>query len=607
MAAKDKPLDLICLGRAGVDFYAEQVGSRLEDVGSFAKYIGGSSTNIACCSSRMGLKTALITRVGDEHMGQFIREQLQREGVDTTLVVTDPDRLTATVVLGIKDRDTFPLIFYRENCADMAIAKTDIDETFLSTAKALLITGTHFSTESVYYTSCHALDLARKNGCVTKHLQSILPKFDLIVGTEEEIHIAGGTTDTLDALRQIRKISDATLVLKRGAYGASVYDKEIPDNLDDGVTVKGVQVEVLNVLGAGDAFISGFLRGWINGEGFEQSLTYANACGALVVSRHGCTPAMPTLEELDYYLQNSDSIKQPDIDPELNYLHRVTTSTRNWQQLYIHAFDHRIQLEEMAAAANASVSKVPELKQLLLQATYQVTEELGLHGKTGLLCDGKFGQDVLNEVTGADLWIGRPVEMPKSRPLEFEHGQSIGTILKSWPLEQIVKCLVFYSAADPAPMLEQQDKRIVELYDACCHSHHELLLELIPPAEELSVGESVYNSIKHVLTLGVRPDWWKLPCMDAEWANKVNALIAEQTPHCQGIVVLGLDAPAEELAEGFKAFRNLDLIKGFAVGRTIFGKPAQAWFANEITDQELVTQVAGNYKSVISYWQNAME
>lgn len=637
MVAKDKPLDLICLGRAGVDFYAEQVGSRLEDVGSFAKYIGGSSTNIACCSSRMGLKTALITRVGDEHMGQFIREQLQREGVDTTLVVTDPDRLTATVVLGIKDRDTFPLIFYRENCADMAIAKTDIDETFLSTAKALLITGTHFSTESVYDTSCHALDLARKNGLktvldvdyrpvlwgltskgdgetrfignegVTKHLQSILPKFDLIVGTEEEIHIAGGTTDTLDALRQIRKISDATLVLKRGAYGASVYDNEIPDNLDDGVTVKGVQVEVLNVLGAGDAFISGFLRGWIDGEGFEQSLTYANACGALVVSRHGCTPAMPTLEELDYYLQNSDSIKQPDIDPELNYLHRVTTRTRDWQQLYIHAFDHRIQLEEMAAAANASVSKVPELKQLLLEATYQVKEELGLHGKTGLLCDGSFGQDVLNEVTGTDLWIGRPVEMPKSRPLEFEHGQSIGTILKSWPLEQIVKCLVFYSAADPVPTLEQQDKRIVELYDACCHSHHELLLELIPPAEELSTGESVYNSIQHVLTLGVRPDWWKLPCMEAEWASRIDALIAEQTPHCQGIVVLGLDAPAEELAEGFKAFRNLDLVKGFAVGRTIFGKPAQAWFANEITDQELVTQVAGNYKSVISYWQKAME
>ena len=112
----EKSLDLICLGRAGVDFYAQQVGSRLEDVASFARYIGGSSTNIACCSSRMGLRTALITRVGNEHMGEFIREQLQREGVNTRCVTTDPDRLTALVVLGIKDQDTFPLIFYRENC-----------------------------------------------------------------------------------------------------------------------------------------------------------------------------------------------------------------------------------------------------------------------------------------------------------------------------------------------------------------------------------------------------------------------------------------------------------------------------------------------------------
>ena len=123
----EKVLDLICLGRAGVDFYAQQVGSRLEDVASFSKYIGGSSTNIACCSARMGLRTALITRVGNEQMGQFIREQLQREGVDTGNVVTDPERLTALVVLGIKDQDTFPLIFYRENCADMAISVDDID------------------------------------------------------------------------------------------------------------------------------------------------------------------------------------------------------------------------------------------------------------------------------------------------------------------------------------------------------------------------------------------------------------------------------------------------------------------------------------------------
>lgn len=637
MTAKNTKLDLICIGRAGVDFYAEQVGSRLEDVGSFAKYIGGSSTNIACCSSRMGLKAALITRVGNEHMGEFIREQLQREGVDTSHVVTDPDRLTALVVLGIKDKDTFPLIFYRENCADMAISKSDFDEDFIASAKALLITGTHFSSEQVYETSRHALKFARKNNVktvididyrpvlwgltskgdgetrfiandsVTRHLQTILPEFDLIVGTEEEIHIAGGSTDTVQAMRNIRNISAAVLVLKRGPYGASVYEGDIPNNLDDGITVQGVNVDVLNVLGAGDAFISGFLRGWINDEGHEQALRYANACGALVVSRHGCTPAMPTREELDYYLTNSASIAKPDQDTELNYLHRVTTQEKKWSDLHIHAFDHRIQLEDMAQAAGAPLSRIPILKKLLLTATHQVVDKLNLQGASGILCDGKFGQDVLNDATGTSLWIARPVEQPKAIPLEFENGQSIGTILSSWPLEHIVKCLVFYSADDAVALRETQDKKMIELYDACCHSHHQLLLELIPPNEKLSVGESLYKSITHLFELGIRPDWWKLPCMEAEWVTKIERLIRTETPHCHGIVVLGLDAPIDELAVGFRAFNGCELVKGFAVGRSIFGKPAAAWLANDLDDTQLIEQVAENYARVAKEWQSAMQ
>ncbi len=636
MTNSNTNLDLICIGRAGVDFYAEQVGARLEDVGSFAKYIGGSSTNIACCSSRMGLNSALITRVGNEHMGQFIREQLQREGVDTSHVVTDPDRLTALVVLGIKDEDTFPLIFYRENCADMAISTDDFDEAFIASAKTLLITGTHFSSEQVYNTSIHALKLARKNNVktvididyrpvlwgltskgdgetrfiasdsVTKHLQTILPEFDLIVGTEEEIHIAGGSTDTVQAMRNIRSISQAVLVLKRGPYGASVYEGDIPDQLDDGITVQGVNVDVLNVLGAGDAFISGFLRGWINDEGYEQALRYANACGALVVSRHGCTPAMPTREELDYYLANSGSIPKPDQDTELNYLHRVTTQSPKRAALHIHAFDHRIQFEEMAAAVNAPVSRIPELKNLLFDATNDVVEKMDLHGSAGLLCDGKFGQSVLNAATGSSLWIARPVEQPKSIPIEFENGQSIGTIIESWPLEHIVKLLVFYSAADDQTLRSQQDAKILELYDACCHSHHEMLLELIPPTEKLDVGESLFNSIKHIFSLGVRPDWWKLPCMDAQWVRQIDQLIRTTTPHCKGIVVLGLDAPSDELAAGFKAFKGVELVKGFAVGRTIFGEAAKAWLADEIDDDQLKAKVAQNYTEVTRSWQRAM-
>ena len=227
-------LDVICIGRSSVDLYGEQVGGRLEDMSGFAKYIGGSPTNISIGCARLGLKSALITRVGDEHMGRFIREQLIREGVDTSHVATDPERLSALVILGIRDSQQFPLIFYRENCADMAIDEADMDPDFIASAKAVLVTGTHFSTDRVAGASFAAMRMARaagrkvafdidyrpnlwalgghddgesrfaESGRVTAHIQTVLPHCDLIVGTEEEWHIAGGTTDTIAALRAAR-------------------------------------------------------------------------------------------------------------------------------------------------------------------------------------------------------------------------------------------------------------------------------------------------------------------------------------------------------------------------------------------------------------------
>ncbi len=250
-----RPLDLITIGRSSVDLYGQQVGGRLEDMASFAKYIGGSPTNIAAGSARLGLKSALITRVGDEHMGRFIREQLAREGVDVRGVKTDPERLTALVLLGIRDQHQFPLIFYRENCADMALEEDDIDPAFIAEAGCVCATGTHLShprTENartegpepcprqrVAHRPRHRLP-ARTFGAlpatgparaassnrekVTAKLQSTLHLFDLIVGTEEEFHIAGGSTDTITALRAVRRVSAATLVCKRGPMGAVAFD-----------------------------------------------------------------------------------------------------------------------------------------------------------------------------------------------------------------------------------------------------------------------------------------------------------------------------------------------------------------------------------------------
>jgi 5-dehydro-2-deoxygluconokinase len=285
-----KPLDVVTTGRSSVDLCGAQIGGRLEDMGSFEKYIGGSPTNIACGTARLGLASAVITGVGNEHMGRFIIEQLAREEVDTRGVKVDPKRLTALVILGIRDREHFPLIFYRENCADMALCEDDIDGDLVRSARSVVATGTHLSHSLTEAAVLKALRIAREAGMktaldidyrpnlwgvaghgegesrfvesasVTSKLQSSLHLFDLIVGTEEEFHIAGGSTDTVTALKAVRAVSDATLVAKRGALGAVAFRGPIPDSLDDGEAGDGFPIEVFNVLGAGDGLCRVFSR-----------------------------------------------------------------------------------------------------------------------------------------------------------------------------------------------------------------------------------------------------------------------------------------------------------------------------------------------------------
>src|SRR5690349_9569943 len=396
--ASGRDLDVVCLGRMGVDFYAQQIGARLEDVTSFAKYLGGSSANTAFGCARLGLKAGMISRVGDDAMGRFLVETIAREGCDVSHVGIDPLRLTAAVVLGIKDKETFPLIFLRENCADMAIGEAEIEESYIARSRALLITGTHFSTEYINRISNRALDRAHKHDVrtildidyrpvlwgltkrgdgetryiqsdtVTAHLARLLPKFDLVIGTIEEFNIAGGTTDIMQSLAAIRRNTKAVLVVKRGPLGCAVIDGAIPRSLDEAFNGSGVEVDVLNVLGAGDAFSAGFLSGWVRGEDYDACARYANACGALVVSRHGCAPAMPTRIELDHFIANADSIPRPDQDAALTRLHRVTAPHTPRDEVLAFAFDHRDQFFEIARSAGADESRLPKLKRLFVEA-----------------------------------------------------------------------------------------------------------------------------------------------------------------------------------------------------------------------------------------------
>ncbi len=637
--AAGRSRDIICLGRLAVDLYAQQVGSRLEDVASFAKYLGGSSANIAFGCARLGLNASMLARVGNDHMGRFLTETLTKEGCDVSHVRTDHDRLTALVLLGLKDRDTFPLIFYRENCADMAVDEADFDEAYIASSKALLITGTHFSTEQVNRTSRRALEYARSNDVrtvldidyrpvlwgltgkadgetrfvanesVSAHIQGILPLFDLVIGTEEEFRIAGGKDSLIECLREVRKVTPATLVVKRGPLGCQIIDGDVPASIDDAPIQGGVEVEVLNVLGAGDAFASGFLSGWLRDEPLDACARAANASGALVVSRHGCAPAMPTPAELDYFLSEAKAdparMRRPDRDATLARLHRVTPARKTYDEVLGFAFDHRNQFFELAQQTGADLSRISMLKSLFVEAVAQTEEALGLQGKTAVLIDDRYGQDALNAATGRNWWIGRPVELPGSVPLVFDHGRSIGTTLASWPREHVVKCLVQFHPDEPIEQRIEQEAQLRALYDAVQESGHELLLEVIPPKSLPGGPDIVHRALKRIYNIGIYPEWWKLEPMDASQWQAVDALIEERDPYCRGVVLLGLSAPVDQMIEGFRAAAQSKTCKGFTVGRTIHYEASQAWLAGQIDDDEVIARVRRTFETLIRSWRES--
>lgn len=642
---QNRQFDLACLGRLAVDLYGQTQGVGLEKTPAFSKYLGGSSANIAFGTARLGLKSAMISRVGNEQMGQFLIDTLNQEGCDTSQVAKDNERLTGLVFLALKDQEQFPLLFYRRDCADMALCEDDIEEDFIKRCKALLITGTHLSQESVLKASQKALQFARKHNtktildidyrpvlwgltgtgdgetryiasdAVSQHLQAQLPMFDLIIGTEEEFMISGGVeNDIVASLKAVRKITPAVLVLKRGALGCQILDSGIPDDLDSLPIFSGERIEVLNVLGAGDAFASGLIYGLITGKNYEESAQIANICGAIVVSRHACAPAMPTPDELAYWLEQSKKgANRPDLDENLQHLHRVSNKRKNWEDVCVLAFDHRSQFEELVIKHGKSLKDIPALKSLIFEALEEVeAENPELAGKIGILADNTYAKQVLadsSERTPA-WWVGRPVELPGSRPLSFDKTESLGSTLSQIPLQQTIKCLVFYHPDDSVEMRLEQEKRLLELWEAVRKSGHELLLEVIYPPEMAESNDenvdkdndsAVLRTICRLYNIGIKPNWWKIAGMRKESWQELNEIINRYDPYCRGAVLLGLNQSEDVLIEQFNAAQD-PVVKGFMIGRTVWQKPLSDFLTGVSDKAAAKTEIKQNFTKLVHHW-----
>jgi 5-dehydro-2-deoxygluconokinase len=265
------------------------------------------------------------------------------------------------------------------------------------------------------------------------------------------------------------------------------------------------------------------------------------------------------------------------------------------------AVDHRAQLEDMTARAKADPARIGAFKVLAVEAAAHVAA--GRPG-FGMLIDEKHGRAAMEAFARTPLsWLGRPVEQPGSRPLRFEFSQDIGSQLIEWPVGHCIKCLCYYRPDDPPELKAEQQRTLRALFDAARRVGRELLVEIIA-GRTGPVGEDTVASILDELyQTGIRPDWWKLEprASPAAWA-KIAATIERNDPWCRGVVLLGLDAPFEQLEAAFRATANVPVVKGFAVGRTIFGHAAEAWLSGRMGDEEAIADMASRFEALASAW-----
>lgn len=323
--------DLISVGRVNMDLFAQDIGAEFADITGFDAAVGGSPTNVAMGTARLGLRSAAFTAVGDDTVGDFVMRYLRDAGVATDFVKCKPGKRISLALVGVQPPNRFPLTFYRDDPADIHLTIDDASTLPLNATRAILLSGNAFSRGTCADAARRIAEMAAVVDCTVfmdldlrptdwSHprafgvtLRSVLSCVDVLIGTEEEFYaalspepgeVATGAglsdqqcADLEDLIDQFMGSADgATLILKRGGRGSEVI------MTTERFMVPGFPVEAVNTVGAGDSFASGLITSRLNGEDWYHSCRVGNACGAITVTRHGCAVAFPTRKELDEFV-----------------------------------------------------------------------------------------------------------------------------------------------------------------------------------------------------------------------------------------------------------------------------------------------------------------
>jgi 5-dehydro-2-deoxygluconokinase len=313
------PYEVLTMGRVGVDLYPLQTGVGLRDVSTFGKYLGGSATNVAVAAARLGHRSAVITRTGEDPFGEFVHQALRGYGVDDQFVTAVPGLPTPVTFCEIFPPDNFPIYFYRyPKAPDLEIDASELDYDAIKAAHVYWVTVTGLSAEPSRSATLAALEARGKAGVTVLDLdyrptfwpsreearrwvQAALPYATVAVGNLDECDTAVGERAPVRAAKALRDHGVDLAIVKQGPAGVLADD-------GTGITeAPPVQVPVVNGIGAGDAFGGALCHGLLAEWGTARTIRYANAAGAIVASRLACSDAMPTTDEIDDLLGSLDN------------------------------------------------------------------------------------------------------------------------------------------------------------------------------------------------------------------------------------------------------------------------------------------------------------
>ncbi|RED63248.1 5-dehydro-2-deoxygluconokinase [Cohnella lupini] len=321
----DRKFDFAAIGRLCIDLNANEINRPMEQTMTFTKYVGGSPANIAIGMSRLGLKTAFIGKIADDQMGRFIEGYLQDKGIDTENVITDKTgAVTGLAFTEIKSPTECSILMYRDNVADLKLSPLEVNEELIAASKMLLISGTALAASPSREAVFLAVDYARKHGTVVAFDIDYRPytwksaeetatyynlaaeKSDIIIGTREEF-------DSMERFENNPKRIDrytadkwlnhsaSIVIIKHGKEGSIAYTKDGSEH-----RAKSYPAKVIKTFGAGDSYAAGFLYGVFSGWTIEKSMEYGSAAACIVISSHSCSDAMPTVAQVEGYIERCE-------------------------------------------------------------------------------------------------------------------------------------------------------------------------------------------------------------------------------------------------------------------------------------------------------------